>query len=116
MYYRLPTIDGFTNELQTWAVERRDRWRWIHWVSMSGVALTGLTINIPVCPGAYLQPFNFQSLPPMSLVPPNPEADTPKPTVGSDICTAEHCFHAFDALYCALTSAPPIAPQFANDK
>ncbi|KAJ7499251.1 alport syndrome [Mycena latifolia] len=52
----------------------------------------------------------------MSLIPPNPDAEVPKPQVGSDICTAEHCFHAFDALYCALTSAPPIAPQFADDK
>ncbi|KAJ7477063.1 alport syndrome [Mycena galericulata] len=52
----------------------------------------------------------------MSLVPPSPDADVPKPQVGSDICTAEHCFHAFDALYCALTSASPIAPRFADDK
>ncbi|KAJ7162554.1 alport syndrome [Mycena crocata] len=51
----------------------------------------------------------------MSLIPPNPDADS-KPQAGSDICTAEHCFHAFDALYCALTSAPPITPQFADDK
>ncbi|KAJ7667678.1 alport syndrome [Mycena polygramma] len=52
----------------------------------------------------------------MSLVPPNPDADADKPQAGSDICTSEHCFHAFDALYCALTSASPIAPGFADDK
>ncbi|KAJ7122769.1 AMMECR1 domain-containing protein [Mycena epipterygia] len=53
----------------------------------------------------------------MSLIPPNPDAEVPKPQAGADICTAEHCFHAFDALYCALTSsASPIAPQFADDK
>ncbi|KAJ7283468.1 alport syndrome [Mycena rebaudengoi] len=52
----------------------------------------------------------------MSLIPPNPDAETVKPQAGIDACTAEHCFHAFDALYCELTSATPIAPQFANDK
>ncbi|KAF8211481.1 AMMECR1 domain-containing protein [Mycena galopus ATCC 62051] len=54
----------------------------------------------------------------MSLVPPNPDADadSAKLQAGSDLCTPEHCFHAFDALYCALTHAPPIAPSFANDK
>lgn len=29
-------------------------------------------------------------------------------------CTLEHCFHAFDALYCALTSAEPINPTFPD--
>ncbi|CAK5275796.1 unnamed protein product [Mycena citricolor] len=39
------------------------------------------------------------------------------PDESSDsVCTAEHCFHAFDALYCALTSATPIKPSFADDK
>jgi len=33
-----------------------------------------------------------------------------------DACIPEHCFHAFDALYCALTEATPIAPTFADDK
>ncbi|KAF7313560.1 AMMECR1 domain-containing protein [Mycena chlorophos] len=49
----------------------------------------------------------------MSLIPPHPGAD--EATVSAD-CTPEHCFHAFDALYCALTSATPIAPSFADDK
>jgi len=31
-------------------------------------------------------------------------------------CLPEHCFHAFDALYCALTHARPIAPVFPNDE
>jgi hypothetical protein len=53
----------------------------------------------------------------MSLVPPNPDVDAAKPQAGSaDLCIPEHCFHAFDALYCALTSAEPIAPSFADDK
>lgn len=62
---------------------------------------------------------NYYSPPlaPMSLVPPNPDADAAKPQAGSaDLCIPEHCFHAFDALYCALTSAEPIAPSFADDK
>ncbi|KAJ7638508.1 AMMECR1 domain-containing protein [Roridomyces roridus] len=51
----------------------------------------------------------------MSLVPPDPAA---KPELDSGgTCTPEHCFHAFDALYCALTSgAKPITPRFADDK
>jgi len=53
----------------------------------------------------------------MSLIPPNPDADAAKPQAGSDLCTPAHCFHAFDALYCALTAgAHPIAPSFADDK
>ncbi|KAJ7228978.1 alport syndrome [Mycena pura] len=52
----------------------------------------------------------------MSLVPPNPDAETAKSPAGSDICTVEHCFHAFDALYCALTAAAPIPPRFPDDK
>lgn len=72
----------------------------------------------------------------MSLIPPDPGADQLKaqedvveeqdsslslskpldPDIDA-ICTADHCFHAFDALYCALTSgAKSIAPHFANDK
>ncbi|KAL0949165.1 hypothetical protein HGRIS_009246 [Hohenbuehelia grisea] len=34
----------------------------------------------------------------------------------SSACTTEHCFHAFDTLYCALTHATPIAPKFADEK
>ncbi|KAI9511261.1 alport syndrome [Russula earlei] len=34
----------------------------------------------------------------------------------SAICRPEHCFHAFDALYCALTHATPIEPRFADVK
>jgi len=39
------------------------------------------------------------------------------PVVDDDeVCTPEHCFHAFDTLYCALTNAEPIAPTFPDDK
>ena len=31
-----------------------------------------------------------------------------------NVCTPEHGFHAFDALYCALTSSEPIPPTFAD--
>jgi len=31
-------------------------------------------------------------------------------------CRPEHGFHAFDALYCALTNATPVKPLFPNDK
>ncbi|CAL1701345.1 unnamed protein product [Somion occarium] len=51
----------------------------------------------------------------MSLIPPDPvsgvdSGDEPQ------ICAPEHCFHAFDALFCALTSKKPIPPVFPDDK
>jgi len=33
-----------------------------------------------------------------------------------EACRPEHGFHAFDALYCALTNATPVKPLFPNDK
>ncbi|KAI0091910.1 alport syndrome [Irpex rosettiformis] len=32
------------------------------------------------------------------------------------VCRPEHCFHAFDALYCALTDSEPIPHKFQDDK
>ncbi|KAJ7367962.1 alport syndrome [Mycena albidolilacea] len=53
----------------------------------------------------------------MSLIPPNPDSDAVDAAKPDSLCTPEHCFHAFDALYCALNSgAEPIAPRFADDK
>jgi len=34
----------------------------------------------------------------------------------SNVCLPEHCFHAFNALDCALTSAPSIPAMFPDDK
>lgn len=44
--------------------------------------------------------------------------DTASPSTDGDAaaCRPEHGFHAFDALYCALTRAQPIKPAFADDK
>ncbi|KAH9049238.1 alport syndrome [Lactarius deliciosus] len=50
------------------------------------------------------------------------KGDTASPSVDGDAaattaaCRPEHAFHAFDALYCALTRAQPIKPAFADDK
>ncbi|KAF9569434.1 alport syndrome [Agrocybe pediades] len=33
-----------------------------------------------------------------------------------NVCTKEHCFHAFDSLYCRLTGAEPIPPKFPDAK
>lgn len=33
-----------------------------------------------------------------------------------EVCTPEHCYHAFDTLYCALTFAEPIPPVFPDEK
>jgi len=40
----------------------------------------------------------------------------PELELQDQICTPEHCYHAFDALFCALTGATPLAPQFPDDK
>jgi len=51
----------------------------------------------------------------MALVPPDPAAGE---IVEAEplICTPEHCFHAFDALYCALTHSKPVPPKFVDEK
>ncbi|KAH0839635.1 hypothetical protein J3R83DRAFT_551 [Lanmaoa asiatica] len=51
----------------------------------------------------------------MSLLPVNPVGG---PTAVEDgkTCTPGHCFHAFDALYCALTASTPIPPSFPDEK
>lgn len=51
----------------------------------------------------------------MSLLPVSP---TGGPTAVEDgkTCTPEHCFHAFDALYCALTGGTPVSPSFVDEK
>lgn len=48
----------------------------------------------------------------MSLLPPDPS-----PSLTDDqVCLPEHCFHAFDTLFCALTSNEPIPPEFPDGK
>ena len=51
----------------------------------------------------------------MSLVAPDPAADVAKDTE-IIVCGPEHCFHAFDALFCALTRSKPVSPNFPDDK
>ncbi|KIY73007.1 alport syndrome [Cylindrobasidium torrendii FP15055 ss-10] len=52
----------------------------------------------------------------MSLIPDNPDAEDIA-VDGGEVCTPAHCFHCFDALYCALVpSAKPIAAEFPDDK
>lgn len=50
----------------------------------------------------------------MSLLPPQPAS--PEPARKRSACTREHCFYAFDTLYCSLMRAKPIAATFADDK
>jgi hypothetical protein len=47
-----------------------------------------------------------------------PSSPTSSSTATADrsACRPEHGFHAFDALYCALTRATPIKPLFPDDK
>jgi len=49
----------------------------------------------------------------MSLEPPNPPSHAAEE---DNVCTPEHCFYAFDALYCALTSRKPLKPKFPDEK
>ena len=51
----------------------------------------------------------------MSLLPADPAAGRIEES-GSDDCLPEHCFHAFDALYCALVPATPVDPTFPDYK
>jgi len=48
----------------------------------------------------------------MSLLPPDPSPSS----TDDQVCIPEHCFHAFDALFCALTSNDPIPPTFPDGK
>ncbi|THH18013.1 hypothetical protein EW146_g2903 [Bondarzewia mesenterica] len=51
----------------------------------------------------------------MALVPPTSPARDPTEE-DDDVCSPEHCFHSFDALYCALTNSNPISPKFPDEK
>lgn len=55
------------------------------------------------------------SLVSMSLLPQDP-AQADSELDDSRICTPEHCFHAFDTLFCSLTFNSPISPKFPDDK
>lgn len=50
----------------------------------------------------------------MSALPSHPVAGEAAVSDDSSVCAPEHCFHAFDALYCALTRRDPIPPAFAD--
>lgn len=54
----------------------------------------------------------------MSLLPPNPTSNNHKDDDGGgdNVCRPEHCFYAFDTLYCSLTSAEAIPPTFPDEK
>ncbi|CAA7259476.1 unnamed protein product [Cyclocybe aegerita] len=53
----------------------------------------------------------------MSLLPPDPAAAHPSRVNDDDeACTPEHCFYAFDTLYCSLTKSKPIPPTFPDEK
>ncbi|KAE9404421.1 hypothetical protein BT96DRAFT_964179 [Gymnopus androsaceus JB14] len=53
----------------------------------------------------------------MTIIQPESAAVDKQEPVESQVCTVEHCFHAFDALYCALTPlAKPIPPTFLDEK
>ena len=43
-------------------------------------------------------------------------ATVEKDTEDNNICIPEYCYHAFDALFCALTGFTPLDPKFPDDK
>lgn len=49
-----------------------------------------------------------------TLVPADPAVE--KAEVDEEVCIPEHCFHAFDTLYCELTSRERIPPKFPDEK
>ncbi|KAF8165097.1 alport syndrome [Crassisporium funariophilum] len=49
----------------------------------------------------------------MSLIPSNPKSSE---VDAEDVCTPEHCFYAFDTLYCSLTKAKHIPVTFPDEK
>ncbi|KAF9481984.1 hypothetical protein BDN70DRAFT_854104 [Pholiota conissans] len=51
----------------------------------------------------------------MALIPPQP-ATLEQVNIKNDACIRDHCFYAFDTLYCSLTHAKPIPPKFADEK
>ncbi|KAH8118541.1 alport syndrome [Phellopilus nigrolimitatus] len=52
-----------------------------------------------------------------SLVPSNPAADVDiDADPENNVATPEHCFHAFDALYCALTGHEHVPPTLVDEK
>lgn len=40
---------------------------------------------------------------------------SPATITKSEACQPDHCYHAFDTLYCALTDADPVPPVFENN-
>ncbi|KII95916.1 hypothetical protein PLICRDRAFT_97478 [Plicaturopsis crispa FD-325 SS-3] len=51
----------------------------------------------------------------MSLIPPAPPS-VADASADATVCSQEHCFYAFDTLYCSLTSADPLPVRFVDDK
>jgi AMME syndrome candidate gene 1 protein len=50
-----------------------------------------------------------------TLIPADPAADQPI-VEKSQVCIPEHCFYAFDTLFCELTKKKPVAPKFPDEK
>jgi len=82
------------------------------WPDMDLAAKSRRTPFAPLPPILWGSAYLFS---PMSLVPPDPAADVSKEAEIA-VCGPEHCFHAFDALYCALTRNKPVSPNFPDDK
>ena len=55
-------------------------------------------------------------LPPDSLERQDTRKAVPDGDVDLHTCTAEHCYYAFDTLYCSLTKAKPLSPAFPDNK
>lgn len=50
-----------------------------------------------------------------TLIPADPVAHEPV-VEDVQVCIPEHCFYAFDTLFCALTKKTPVAAKFPDEK
>ncbi|GJE84416.1 AMMECR1 family protein [Phanerochaete sordida] len=50
-----------------------------------------------------------------TLAPADPAADQPA-VEEPQVCLPEHCFYAFDTLFCELTNKKPLVPKFPDEK
>lgn len=50
-----------------------------------------------------------------ALVPKDPAAEQPV-VEEPQVCLPEHCFYAFDTLFCELTRKKPLPPTFPDEK
>lgn len=96
------------------------------------VSATHQLVIVPSAISAYSEPLVYLAVPALgfgtvpsqvhkkslmaTFLPTDPAAGQPTAEEIPQVCYPEHCFHAFDTLFCELTKKVPIAPKFPDDK